>query len=385
MTDDHSLTLANVVQFDATAAVADAFDGARLTQARRLRGWTKKELAGRIDVTPAAVGQYEAGAIRPRPEQVRRIAEVFTYPASFFAAGRPRAALDTGGVHFRSLRSTPARERERALAFTERLWELAHELESYVRLPPVDLPGWDGGEITGNALSDPITAAHALRTQWGLGEGPIPHMVRLLESRGIIVAILPYLSPDSRKLDGFSTSRLPRPIAILNEERNDVYRHRFSVAHELGHLIMHGEAHPGDIHHERQADAFAAAFLTPSHAIAESLPSRVDFTRLSNLQQTWGVSLDSLLVRCREMGLHSDATSSRAWRRLNALRSQGLLPNTPVEGFPGEIPVMLKQAFGMAQRKGASERRLADDLHWNEEDVRTLLQLGDPRPALHLV
>ncbi|MFD6171899.1 ImmA/IrrE family metallo-endopeptidase [Streptomyces coeruleorubidus] len=265
------------------------------------------------------------------------------------------------------------------------MWELAHELESYVRLPPVDLPGWDGGEITGNALNDPVTAATVLRSQWGLGEGPIPHMVRLLESRGIIVAILPYLSADSRKLDGFSTSRLPRPVVILNEERNDVYRHRFSAAHELGHLILHGEAHPGDVHHERQADAFAAAFLTPSHAIATSLPSRVDFTKLSNLQQSWGVSLDSLLVRCREMGLHSDATSSRAWRRLKLLRSQGLLPSTPVEGFPGEIPTMLKQAFAMARRKGVTEKKLADELRWDEEDIRTLLYLDDPRPALHLV
>ncbi|MFG2128335.1 helix-turn-helix domain-containing protein [Streptomyces sp. NPDC048751] len=385
MTDERSLTLAKVVQLDVAAAVADAFDGARLTQARRLRGWTKKELAGRIDVTPAAVGQYEAGAIRPRPEQVRRIAEIFDCPASFFAAGRPRAALDTGGVHFRSLRSAPARERERALAFTERLWELAHELEAYVRLPPVNLPGWDGGEIAHNALDEPATAAHALRAQWGLGEGPVPHMVRLLESRGIIVTILPYVNADSRKLDGFSTSRLPRPVVILNEERNDVYRHRFSAAHELGHLILHGDAHPGDIHHERQADTFAAEFLTPSHSIAASLPSRVDFTALSDLQQSWGVSLDSLLVRCRELGLHSDATSSRAWRRLKTLRSQGLLPSTPVEGFPGEIPVMLQQAYRIAQRKGATEKQLADALHWNAEDVQALLHLGDPRPALHLV
>lgn len=319
-----SLSVAPVLPLDLSASVAAAFDGARLTQARRLAGWTKKELATKINVTPAAVGQYEAGAIRPRPEQVRRLAEALGMPSAFFTAGRPRAGLDTAAVHFRSLRSAPARERERSVSFTELLWELVYELESYIRLPTVDLPGWDGGETIPDLPSDPQQAARALRARWGLGDGPISHLVRLLESRGIVVTVLPFPNADSRKLDGFSTSRLPtRPVVVLNDERDDVYRHRFSCAHELGHLLLHGEAHPGDVQHERQADAFAAEFLTPAARLTGSLPTRVDFTVLGRLQQTWGVSLDSLLVRCRELGLHTEAVSSRGWKRLRTLRGRG--------------------------------------------------------------
>ncbi|MFE2684472.1 helix-turn-helix domain-containing protein [Streptomyces mirabilis] len=378
------MSLAPVLPLDVSASVAAAFDGARLTQARRLAGWTKKELAAKIDVTPAAVGQYEAGGIRPRPEQVRRLAEALGMPSAFFTAGRPRAALDTAAVHFRSLRSAPARERERSLSFTELLWELTHALEAYIRLPDVDMPGWDGGETIPDLPTDPQQAARALRARWDLGDGPIPHVVRLLESRGIVVTVLPYLNSDSRKLDGFSTTRLPRPVVVLNDERDDVYRHRFSCAHELGHLLLHGEAHPGDIQHERQADAFAAEFLTPSARLTGSLPTRVDFTALGRLQQTWGVSLDSLLVRCRELGLHTEAVSSRAWRRLKALRAQGLLPFTPVRSFPGEVPVLLQRAFEMAQRKGITAQKLAGELRWPEDMVLKLLDTQDPRPALQL-
>ena len=379
-----SLSVAPVLPLDLSASVAAAFDGARLTQARRLAGWTKKELATKINVTPAAVGQYEAGAIRPRPEQVRRLAEALGMPSAFFTAGRPRAGLDTAAVHFRSLRSAPARERERSVSFTELLWELVYELESYIRLPAVDLPGWDGGETIPDLPSDPQQAARALRTRWGLGDGPISHLVRLLESRGIVVTALPFPSADSRKLDGFSTTRLPtRPVVVLNDERDDVYRHRFSCAHELGHLLLHGEAHPGDVQHERQADAFAAEFLTPAARLTGSLPTRVDFTVLGRLQQTWGVSLDSLLVRCRELGLHTEAVSSRGWKRLRTLRGQGLLPHTPVQGFPGEVPVLLQRAFEMAERKGITVQRLADELRWPADLVLKLLA-QDPRPDLHL-
>ncbi|WP_406266423.1 XRE family transcriptional regulator [Actinacidiphila glaucinigra] len=378
------LSLAPVLPLDLSTSVAAAFDGARLTQARRLAGWTKKELASKIDVTPAAVGQYEAGGIRPRPEQVRRISEALGMPTAFFTAGRPRAALDTAAVHFRSLRSAPARERERSLSFTELLWELSHALETYIRLPPVDLPGWDGGETVPALPTDPQQAARALRARWELGDGPIPHLVRLLESRGIVVTVLPYRNADSRKLDGFSTARIPRPVVVLNDERDDVYRHRFSCAHELGHLLLHGEAHPGDVQHERQADTFAAEFLTPSTRLTGALPTRVDFTALGRLQQTWGVSLDSLLVRCRELGLHTEAVSSRAWRRLKASRAQGLLPFTPVRSFPGEVPVLLQRAFEMAQRKGITVEILAGELRWPEDMVYELLETSDPRPALHL-
>ncbi|MCZ4096107.1 helix-turn-helix domain-containing protein [Streptomyces sp. H39-C1] len=378
------LSLAPVLPLDVSSSVAAAFDGARLTQARRLAGWTKKELAAKIDVTPAAVGQYEAGAIRPRPEQVRRLADALGMPSAFFTVGRPRAALDTAAVHFRSLRSAPARERERSLSFTELLWELAHALESYVRLPEVDLPGWDGGETIPDLPTDPQQAARALRARWGLGDGPIPHLVRLLESRGIVVTVLPYLNPDSRKLDGFSTTRLPRPVVVLNDERDDVYRHRFSCAHELGHLLLHGEAHPGDIQHERQADSFAAEFLTPAARLASSLPTRVDFTVLGKLQHTWGVSLDSLLVRCRELGLHSEAVSGRAWRHLKALRTRGLLPFTSVQGFSGEVPVLLQRALEMARRKGLTTQHLAQQLHWPERMVCEFLAPQDSRPTLQL-
>lgn len=378
------LSLASALPLDLSSSVAGAFDGARLTQARRLAGLTKKDLASKIDVTPAAVGQYEAGGIRPRPEQVRRIAEVLGMPATFFTAGRPRAALDTGAVHFRSLRSAPARERERGVSFTELVWELAHALETYVRLPDVDLPGWDGGESTPGLPTDPQQAARALRKRWELGDGPIPHLVRLLESRGILVTVLPYRNPDSSKLDAFSTTHLPRPVVVLNDERDDVYRHRFSCAHELGHLLLHGEAHPGDIQHERQADAFAAEFLTPAVSLIGQLPTKIDFTRLGALQQTWGVSLDSLLVRCRELGLHTEAVSGRAWRRLKALRADGMLPSTPVSSYPGEVPVLLERALGMARRKGVSVQTVARDLHWPEHLVQQLLECVDPRPALDL-
>src|ERR1035438_9417321 len=132
---------------DTSAAVAAAFDPARLTQARRLAGLTKSAVAGHLGVSAVAVGQWEAGTHPPRPDHVGLLAEHLKVPPAFLAAGRPYARLESAAAHFRSLRKTPAHQRAKAIAFTEQVWELVYALEKRVQLPPVDLPGFSAGEV----------------------------------------------------------------------------------------------------------------------------------------------------------------------------------------------------------------------------------------------
>ncbi|MFD4505319.1 helix-turn-helix domain-containing protein [Streptomyces sp. NPDC058457] len=368
-------------------AVADAFDPARLTQARRLAGMTKKDVADHLDVTPAAVGQYETGASRPRPDLVPHLAKVLDVPVEFFIAGRPSQRLDSSMAHFRSLRSTPKAQRERALAFAEQVWELTYALERRVQLPPVDLPGFAGGEVhPGMALpSEPTAAAQELRRQWDLGDGPVTHLVRRMEAHGIVVVLPTEADAAAATVDAFS-SRSARPLVVLTRNRaNDVYRHRFTAAHELGHLLLHGEA-TGDSRQEREADAFAAEFLTPQASILPLLPRRMDLGHLVGLPRTWGVSVHSLVYRCRELGVISDATASRTYQRLRALDNQPGFAPEPVTGYPGEQPVLLSQAFDLAtQETGLGVRELAQELAWPLSRVRELLGMPDSRPVLRLV
>jgi Zn-dependent peptidase ImmA (M78 family)/transcriptional regulator with XRE-family HTH domain len=369
-------------------AVADAFDPSRLTQARHLAGLTKKDLAERIGVTPAAVGQYETGMTRPRPALVPELAEALAVPPAFFLTGRPHGKLDGSMAHFRSLRSTRAHQRAKAVAFVEQVWELAHALEKRVRLPHVDLPGFSGGEVhSGVDLPrDPAQAARALRRLWGLGTGPLSHIVRHMEAHGIIV-VFPPPDEDAATVDAFSTSQLPRPIVVLTANRfDDIHRYRFTAAHELGHLVLHGDTASGDTQQEREADVFAAEFLTPRDSILPDLPRRLDLRRLGQLRHTWGVSVDSLLYRCRELGLLSDSAASRAYQRLRELRDQPGFASEPISGYPGEQPMLLRQAFELAvSETGLTTAQLASVLAWPVGRVRELLGMPDRRPALRIV
>ncbi|MFC9650932.1 ImmA/IrrE family metallo-endopeptidase [Streptomyces sp. NPDC056937] len=305
---------------------------------------------------------------------------------TFFLLGRPANRLDASMAHFRSLRSTPKSQRERALAFAEQVRELTYALEQRVQLPLVDLPGFAGGEVhPGEELStDPVSAARELRRRWCLGDGPVTHLVRRMESHGIVVVMPPASDPSAASVDAFST-RAARPLVVLTAARaDDIYRHRFTAAHELGHLVLHADA-TGDSRQEKQADAFAAEFLTPQDSVLPFLPRRMDLARLAELRGVWGVSLHSLVYRCRELGLISDATASRisVYALSTASRAS---PRNPSRTFPGERPSLLGRAFELAAREaGLSVSRLAHELAWTSKRVQNLLDVQEQKPVLRLV
>jgi Zn-dependent peptidase ImmA (M78 family)/DNA-binding XRE family transcriptional regulator len=360
------------------AGISGRFDAARLVQARQAAGLTKVKLAGAVGVTPAAIGQYEAQVMQPRAEIVARMARELGVPTEYFAAGRPLGRVDGSHAHFRSLRSTTARERDKALAFIGQVWELAFALEKRIRFPPVDLPSLEGLES--------VAAAHELRAHWNLGDKPVRHLVALVESRGIIVSLLTLSNVEVARVGAFSSSHLERPVIVLTPERaKSVYVHRFTVAHELGHILLHHDAVPGDPQQEREADQFAAEFLTPRSVISNLLPRTVNLARLEDLSRYWGVSVESLLLRMKETGAVSEMSIRRGYQRLNQARSAGHETPEPVIAYPGEVPAMLSDAARLAAEHGFSEADLSLELRLKPARVREILGRDDPRPALSMI
>jgi hypothetical protein len=138
---------------------------------------------------------------------------------------------------------------------------------------------------------------------------------------------------------------------------------------------------------EKEADSFAAEFLTPGEMIQPELPPRMDLGALEQLGRKWGVSVDSLVYRCREVGTVSDPAYRRAYQRLNQLRKLGLFAPEPVDSYPGEVPVMISRAFEMAESCGLTMAALARELTWPLPRLRLLLgdAEGDTRPQLRLI
>jgi Zn-dependent peptidase ImmA (M78 family) len=190
-------------------------------------------------------------------------------------------------------------------------------------------------------------------------------------------------APDDKgRIDAFSTTALPRPMIVLTPDKaNDVMRHRFSAAHELGHIVLHHGRQGTDSQMERQADMFAAEFLTPREAIGNQLPRRLNFDKLEEISQWWGVSVHSLVYRSKELELISESTARRAYMTLSSSPRRPL----SIRDFPGERPELLKNAIELLDTVDITLTQIAADLQMTPKHIRRLADIDDPRPKLTLV
>jgi Zn-dependent peptidase ImmA (M78 family)/transcriptional regulator with XRE-family HTH domain len=340
------------------------FDCERLTLARRLRGLRKNQLADAVGTTPKAIGRYEAGVQRPDELSLKRLAIALGVPVEFFQAGRSPVSMD--GAHFRSLRSTSQIERDQALAYGRIATDIVAALEDLVDFPEVDLPEYpvSPDEIAGPG---PVEAARLTRKALLERPGPVPHVVRLLETHGVIVLVLPQAA---ERVDAFSVGVHPRPMVFFNPAKGDYWRNRFDAAHELGHLVMHADAEPGEKVVEDQAHRFAAEFLMPEQDIASELPATADWERLARLKANWGVSMAALLYRARTLGIMTETAYRNA---MSAMSSRGWRRHEPGSAKPLEQPTMLTRAIEIVAQTGTDRDGVADRARVPRADLDLLV------------
>lgn len=334
---------------------AARFDGGRLALARNLAGIRKNALAALIGKSPTAVAGYENGAKRPAASTVAELALALGVDPDFFLPRPGGIGIEASVPHFRSLRSTTQLARDQAHAYGRLATHVAAAIERHVEFPDRDIPAHP---VSSDDLDteEPEQAARHLRTTWNLSDGPLGHAVRLVESRGGLVVFAP---PNTASVDSYSLETAQRPIILLNPLKDDYFRQRFDVAHELGHLIMHIDAEPGGRVVEEQANRFAAELLMPADQIVDQLPGRADWRQFEALKQHWNVSLQALLFRARRLGIMREVTyrnsmqalTQKGWRR----REPGQMPMVEQPSLlPGAIELLRNEA-SVDERTMASE------------------------------
>ena len=282
------------------------FQAERLTQAREYLGMTKRALAQRSGLSQQMIGSYERGISNPTDGVIDTLAAVLDVPFGFFLL--PRSKEQVTHVFWRAMASDTVQSQKRTTQQLQWAIETIDLLEEFVELPPYRLPKLEVPEW--RSLSDERieTLAENLRLAWGLGRQPVEDMTLLLENAGIPVLALEI---ENRKQAGFlySSRLLERPIIGVNTFEQSLARQRFSLAHELGHLLMHRAVLPSETANrtsnkqiEAQAHRFASAFLFPREAFHREV---YDFSlaEFSVLKRTWGVSVMTQVIRARDLGL----------------------------------------------------------------------------------
>lgn len=292
------------------------FEPARVTLSRELKGWSQAELARQVGVSPGAVSQFESGTTRPGTEVLAKIATALEVPRAFLGL----SVIQTHEGFFRSLRRTSVIHRRKARALAYVAHDFATSQMAIDLLPKTDLPFLPVEDLTASeeALEE---IAMEVRRHWRIPRGPVGDLVSLLEDKGVTVFRLPL---DTSDVDAFSLPFPDRPVLVLCSDKRDRARSRFDAAHELGHLVMHGQTIWGLKEVEAQAHSFAAAFLMPKRDVERELPERADWQVFFDLKRKWQVSIAALVRRAKTLGRLSPSQyqaamkeiSARGWRRV---------------------------------------------------------------------
>lgn len=312
----------------------------RLTQARKLRGFSMADLALKTDLTRQSISLFEKSlnGITPSPETLIKISKALNIGINFFTLPLRKSEHEhklNSAYNFRSLKSKLlTANREKAKVCLHLLAGMVDFFEEYVevsnQLPKFDVPHFT--DLTDDEIEK---FAMITRRHWGLGDGAISDLTKLLENKGVIVAYLDF----ANGIDGVSAWIENKPLIILSNKAYAV-RSRASLAHELGHLILHQTVTNEDLEKkelldkiESQAWHFAGCFLMPQSAIS----SEVYSTNLDNLtlvKQRWLVSIAMILQRVLKIGLITEHQFIRARQRLatqNYLRKEPLDDAIPHE------------------------------------------------------
>jgi len=292
-----------------TDFVTDQFYGSRLVLARMRRGLTQEELARSVCLDKSTINKYERGTRSPDAQALVQLADALGFPVSFFSQGDV-GPTSMEGVSFRARRSeVKAVTRDRTYASLKMASTVLEVATSHrFRMPTPDLPSIPG--------VPPHVAADRLRSEWKLGQFPIPNMVHLMETKGIRVY---WFHEEDHSVDAVSKVQAGIPFALLSQRPRGGERMRFDIAHELGHLVMHRGQNELSIKQiEDEANAFAGAFLMPQEQFLKECPKTPSLVTLLNLKPRWGVSLQALVHRCYDLNIYSEAQYKNAHRRINA-------------------------------------------------------------------
>lgn len=316
----------------------------------------KTILAERIGVEPRAVLAYEAGEYAPKDDVLARVSHELRFPVEFFfGPDLHEPAAET--VSFRSMSRMSAAQRYAALGAGAIAFMLNDWIEEKFQLPVPD--------VLDLRDEEPEAAAGMLRQHWGLGERSIKNMVHLLEAKGVRVYSL---MERNVEVDAFSLWRQCTPFVFLNTQKS-AEQSRFDAAHELGHLVLHRHGGPRGQEAERQAHAFASAFLMPRGSVLALAPRLATLAHVIKLKKHWIVSAAALVVRLHAVGLLTDWH----YRTLCIEISQRGFRKKEPEGAPREQSEIIEKVLTALRAEGMSKSDIANALNIDVEELDSLV------------
>jgi Zn-dependent peptidase ImmA (M78 family)/DNA-binding XRE family transcriptional regulator len=303
--------------------------------ARESRGLTQKELAKRLNITQGALSRIEGGLLGIDDSTFKRMSTVLSYPSSFFVQKRPIFGVGLVEAFHRKRQGISIRTMDKVYSLIDiRTNEISRILRG-VDIGEVDFPCFNLDDYDGSAAE----IARLVRAKWRMPHGPVSHVTSIIErARGIIIPF----NFETNRIDAISHWPPGLPPLFFVNKYVPADRMRFTLCHELGHIIMHQKLPTPDA--EKEANTFAAEFLMPERDVRSYLTD-LSIEKLASLKPYWKVAMSALLKRAVDLNIISVRHGRTLWMQMS---KAGYKLREPMElDVPPEQPSLLKEVIGV--------------------------------------
>jgi Zn-dependent peptidase ImmA (M78 family)/DNA-binding XRE family transcriptional regulator len=334
------------------------FNPRRLSLARKRRRFTARTLAEKAGLAVDTISRLENGSNSPDDITITKLVQALNFPKAFFFDHEPQE-IDTGAVSFRSFSKMSARERDAAVSAGALGLQLSAWIEDRFSLPAPKL-------LDLSYETDPEIAAYSVRQSWSIGERPIGNLMGLLETKGLRIFSL---SENTASVNAFSFWRDNKPFIFLNNFKT-AESSIFDAAHELGHLVMHKHGDPKETRSaEREANAFASAFLMPAKDVRARVSKRITIDTVLEAKKRWRVSAMAMAYRLNSLKLLSD------WQYKSIcieLGKRGYRAGEP-GGIDRETSVVWRKVLTQLWSEKTTKNDIANSLHLPLDELEGLI------------
>ncbi|WP_447927806.1 helix-turn-helix domain-containing protein [Vreelandella sp. EE27] len=329
--------------------------GERVKRARAAAGLSMQVLAQHVGVSANMIKKYEHDESMPGSGVLIKLAKSLGVRSEYFF--RPMK-VELTGVEYRKRAKTPKKLLDKISADVLDQAERWAELENlWPNSPLADFVIPEAFSKHFESLDEVENAANVLRANWALGTNPIHDLIDTFESRGILV-ITTNVDVET-KFDGLQAKVANKPVIVVSSNWPGD-RQRFTLAHELGHLLLHGRL--GDhLDEEKACNRFAGAFLLPDTRVYQHLGEKrrhLEPKELYLLKMQYGISMRACAFRALDLTI----IDSHYYRQLSITFSKnGWHKKEPGADYPRETTLTFQQlVYRALGEKIISESKAAE-------------------------
>lgn len=280
----------------------------KIKQGRVLNAMSQQELAGLINVSKQMLSKYEAGKSIPSSSVFILLAKALKVKMDYFFTP---SLVELGEVNFRK-KSSFSKRKEEALKENIKI-KLSNylEIENILQISNSFHNSLKKEKIQSLECIEPFVAR--LRKEWEIGLDPIHNIIQILEDKEIKII---EIDEAESQFDGLAATISDRYSVIVINKNFSVERKRFTLLHELGHLLL--DCNKKD--EELLCNRFASEFLLPKSMAEKEFGvsrSRISLKELIEVQKKYGISIRAIIYRLKDIGIFEEYRVANFYKRLN--------------------------------------------------------------------